>query len=324
MRCDRAGVPTLIAKRSACTALVAALAACASHPRTALVPLGGGSTCVVTDSTAATRDTIYVVGAEQSPPKSIASECIREAAVRGPEVVTETPGPAADLRDVLDRGIPGMRAPRPDVVVTRDPNVLAYAASGAEYFTVALTYDRTYVLAVADSSSGGPLQDERDALARDAVTADTRGATPPFAWFTDANCSAPFASSPKAPRSVVAYASGDVIARQLAERIVALAGSRTGSAWLPMRLTLSAATPRVVAVDLDSIADELASGRAAAAVVAVPRDPRARCGTPNAPLPWRGVPLVDSRAHAIVRRGSGAAFIINDDGTLRFVRRNNP
>jgi hypothetical protein len=67
-----------------------------------------------------------------------------------------------------------------------------------------------------------------------------------------------------------------------------------------------------------------ATGRVAAAVIALPRDPRAQCGTANAPLPWRGIPLVDSRAHVIVRRGSGAAFTIGADGSLRFMRMGAP
>ena len=243
---------------------------------------------------------------------------------REPVIVTESPGPADDLRDVLDRGLPAAQAPRPDVVVTRDPNVLSYAARRSDYFTVVLPYDRTYVFVSPDSSALIPSQFERDGLARDAVTADARGAAEPFAWLFDSSCIGPRASAPASPMPVVAYAAGDAIARELAERIVALAGGRAGSAWLPAKLTSGGTTPRVVAVDVDSIVDELASGRAAAAVAPVPRDPRAHCGTPKAPLPWRGVPLVDSRAHAIVRRGGGAAFIVNDDGTLHFVRRNSP
>ncbi len=73
------------------------------------------------------------------------------ATVRGLVIVTESPDPDADLRDVLDRGLPAAHAPRPDVVVTRDPIVLSYAARAPGYFTVTLPYDRTYVLVSADS-----------------------------------------------------------------------------------------------------------------------------------------------------------------------------
>lgn len=300
---------------------IAALAACAPHQRAALVPPGGGSNCVIADTSTAMRDTIYVVGAEQSPLNAMASDCMRVATVRGPVVVTESPSPDADLRDVLDRGLPAAHAPRPDVVVTRDPNVIAYAESDQNYFTAVLPWTRTYALASADSSSGVPSQAERDALARDAVTGDVRGAAEPFAWLTDAACVSRITPPSASARSVVAYPADDAIARQLAERVVALAGTRDRVAWLPAGLASSTTAPRVVAMPVDSVYGALASGRAAAAVVAVPRNPRLPCGTPSAPFAWRSVPLVDSRAHAIVRRGSGAAFVVEPDGTLRFVRR---
>jgi hypothetical protein len=277
----------------------------------------------VADTSAPTRDTLYVVGVESQGADTESTDCERRAAATASSlvVVTETPGQGTDLRDVLDRGLPATGAPRPDVVVTRDPSVLAYAASSADYFTAIVPYNRTYLLVVADSTSAIPSEAERNALARDAVTADARGALQPFAWLTDSSCVAPLPVSPATPRPVVAYAAGDAIARQLAERIVALAGGGTRPAWLPAGLAQGAQVPRVAPVVADSIAGALATGRAAAAILALPRDPRTRCGTPNAPLTRRGVPLVDSRAHVIVRRGSGAAFTVGVDGTLRFVRR---
>jgi hypothetical protein len=298
---------------------VAALAACAPHPRAALVPRGSGSDCVIADSSAATRDTIYVIGAEQSPLNTVTSDCTRVAAARGLVIVIESLSTDADLRDVLDRGLPVAHVPRPDVVVTRDLNVIAYAESGRDYFTAVLPWNRTYALVSADSSSVVPSQAERDALARDAVTGDVRGAAEPFAWLTDSVCIARITPPPASPRSVVAYPADDAVARQLAERVVALAGATRGT-WLPAVLMSFSAAPRIVAMNADAISGALASGRAVAAVVAIPRDPRLPCSTPNAPLPWHSVPLVDSRAHVIVRRGSGAAFIVESNGSLRFVR----
>jgi hypothetical protein len=297
--------------------VVAAVVGCA--PYSGAVPA-----CVVADISAPTRDTIYVVGVEPRMGGAASQACEHRGTTTPPVVITETPAPGADLRDVLDRGIPSARTPRPDVVVTREPTVISYATSSTGYFTVVLPYDRTYLLVTADSVSEVLSQRERDALARDAVTADARGAAPPFAWLADPTCVAPFVLSRATPGSVVAYAAGDPIARQLAERIVALAGALTRPVWLPASLASGAAPARVAALAADSIADALATGRAAAAVVILPRDSRARCGTPNAPLPWHGVPLVDSRAHAIVRRGSGAAFIIDEDGSLLFTRRSTP
>jgi len=311
--------------------LVAAVLGCAPHART--VPrsattsspareIANAPACIVADSSAPTRDTLYVVGVEARGADVAPTDCERRVTEAPPVIITESPTPGSDLRDVLDRGPATARAPRPDVVVTRDPNVLAYAARSAEYFTVALPYNRTYLLVSVDSAFAVPSPAERGALARDAVTADARGAAEPFAWLADASCIAPFILPLAPPRSIVAYPAGDEIARQLAERIVALAAARTRPAWLPANLASGA--PRILAVTADSIDAELATGRAAAAIVALPRDPRARCGTSRASVPWRGVPLVDSRAHVIVRRGSGAAFIIGADGTLRFTRRIAP
>lgn len=214
--------------------------------------------------------------------------------------------------------------PRPDVVVSRDPGVIAYATSSRDYFTVALPYDRTYVLASADSAAPLATPADRDALARDAVTADVRGAQEPFAWLADATCAGSTDSPPASAGAVVAYAVDDPIARQLAERIVALAAARPSPSWLPATLSSRAAVLRVAAMQADSITAALATGRAAAAVTAFARGSQERCDTRAVPRKWRTVPLIDSRAHAIVRRGSGAAFVINADGTLRFVRRKSP
>jgi hypothetical protein len=329
---DPVGAPVRSTARVLAAALAAILAGCTLHPRTtsraaasSAAALVTTPACIVADTSARTRDTLYVVGVEPPGDNATSTDCERRATAAPPVIIAEMPAPGTDLRDVLDRGLPATHMPRPDVVVTRDPNVVSYAATSAGYFTVVLPYDRTYVLVSADSAPAIPSQTDRDALARDAVTGDARGATPPFAWLADPTCMAPFAptAAPTAapPKSVVAYVDGDAIARELAERVVALAASRIRPAWLPTILAPGAAPARVAPVTADSITGALATGLAAAAVIALPLDPRARCGTPGAPFPWRAVPLVDSRAHAIVRRGSGAAFIIRADGTLRFIRR---
>jgi hypothetical protein len=240
-----------------------------------------------------------------------------------PVVVNETPVSGVDMRDILDRGRSAARAPRPDVVVTRDPIAVAYAANRADFFIVDLPYDRTYFLVAIDSSSAIPSQAERDALARDAVTADARGAAPPFAWLDDPGCVLLTPLPHAAPQSIVAYAAGDAIAKQLAERIVALAGVRGRPRWLPASVVSGVAMPRTAAIAADSIQDALTGGRVAAAVIVLPRDSIAGCAT-RAPTAPRSIPLIESRAHAIVRRGSGAAFIVNANGRLRFIRRGAP
>ena len=234
----------------------------------------------------------------------------------------------ADLRDLLDRGLPVPGNPRVDVLVTRDPDALAYADQLGGYRSVPLPWDRTYVLVapIADSAAATPTAEQRDALARDAVQGDARGAQPPFWWQRDTACtsgSVRFAGG--APR-VVGYAADDPIARQLAERIVALAGGRDSLAWLPGGLTAPAAGPiRAAGFAPVALNNALAAGQIVAFVGAYPRTRPAVCtSTARVPVGATLLPLVDSRAHALVRRGSGAAFFIRSDGSLRFVPNPTP
>jgi hypothetical protein len=98
------------------------------------------------------------------------------------------------------------------------------------------------------------------------------------------------------------------MARELAERIRALSAERE-----PMPIGPVAAA---------SLPDWMANGRVAAGVLPLARDPRTPCGTRgNARVPAGAVPLVDARAHLIIRRGSGAAVLVAPDGSFRFVRR---
>jgi hypothetical protein len=237
--------------------------------------------------------------------------------------VSLAPPPGTDLRDLLDERLVAAGGRRPDVLVTRDADVLAYAGRRSDYVTAALPWNSTYVLVAARPIPAAtvPSSAERDALARDAVTADARGAAEPFAWRDDPGCVAAMPVRPTAPRLVVAYAAGDAIARQLAERIVSLSGASPLPAWLAAALGQPARAARIAAVPADSIPDVLAAGRAAAAVLPLARDPRTPCGTrDNARVPAGAIPLVDSRAHVIVRRGSGAALLVAPDGSLHFIR----
>jgi hypothetical protein len=180
---------------------------------------------------------------------------------------------------------------RPSVVVTRDPDLLAYAARRGEYKIDALAWSTTYVLAIAgaDSASVIPAVAEREAMARDVVSVSARGAVEPFPWLADTGCVIDVPVPTGTSRAVVAYAAGDVTARQLAERVAAR----------------SPAAPRVTPVAADSIAHALASGSVAAAVFPLVRDSVATCGTRDgAPVIRGAVPLVDTRAHVITRRGT--------------------
>ncbi|HEY0350707.1 MAG TPA: hypothetical protein VGC48_01220, partial [Gemmatimonadales bacterium] len=95
----------------------------------------------------------------------------------------------------------------------------------------------------------------------------------------------------------------DAVARGLAERLVALAG--TGS------------SVRAAALDPQELAAALRDQTERAVVIAVPRESLAPCHDASA---WPGgssiQPLIDTRARAIIRRGS-PPLTVDWDGTLR-------
>jgi hypothetical protein len=296
-----------------------------SAPSAALPSAWAADPCVVADTSAPTADTLFAIGVVVS---STAFECsaVRVPSDATPPVVVSLPVPAGvDLRELLDGAMLSAGGHRPDVIVTRDADVLAYAAGPAGYLIAALPWSATYLLipARASASITLPPPAERDALARDAVATDARGAAEPFPWLTDSACAAIAAVPIADPRPVVAYAAGDATARQLAERIVSLAGASAEAPWVAAALGRNApgGKMRIAALPADSIPKALATGGAAAAVLPIARDPRTVCATAgNARVPAGAVPLVDARAHVIVRRGSGAAFTIGADGSLHFFR----
>jgi hypothetical protein len=207
-----------------------------------------------------------------------------------------------DPRDALDRGA--------DLVVTRDPALVDYMAGRPEFTTFPLPWSRTYVL--AQPAGAQPIEAvrgdaERHTLARDAVSADARAAEPPFWWSEMAACPVRLASGPTPGSSRVAYIRGDEVARGLAERIVALAGSGT-------RLSAAALEPT-------DFATLLRTGSEPAYVVALPRQTLAPCRESAAwPAGTRIQPLIDTRAHAIVRKGV-PPLAVEWDGTIRVVPR---
>jgi hypothetical protein len=291
-------------------------------------------TCLVADTSAPTADTLYTIGVLQqaADPGHESEACAghREHSGAAPVIVPLEAQARVDLRDVLELGVTTARGQRPDVLVTRDPEVIAYARQRPDLFMEALPWSTTYVLIPAHNDPAPtipapPSPAARDAMARDAVTADARGAAEPFAWRSDAHCAQSSGSvPPAAARPVVVYAEGDATARQLAERIVSLAAAGSRPAWLPAATggQAQATILHVSPMPADSVPAALAAGRAVAAVLAIPRDPRQRCGTSDdASVPAGAAPLVDTRAHVIVRRGSGAAFLVTPDGSLHFVRR---
>jgi len=325
----------LLAAAAAATPVL--LGGCAgSAPNIAAAPAPRESPAsLVADTTAAPAETLHVVAPDRPAPAVVRADCLGNPIANrvtpdseAPVVVYDVPARGTDLRDLLDRGIPAANGARVDVLVTRDPEVLAYAAQLGDYRSVALPWDRTYLLVAPRIDSGTVLSriDQRDSLASDAVQADVRGARLPFWWQNDSACATgPARVGGDAPR-IVGYPAGDAIARQLAERIVAIAAMNAAPAWLPASLASTKGGPlRTAGFAPVSLNNALASGQIAAFVAGYPHARPADCnGAIRIPAGATLVPLVDSRAHALVRRGSGAAFYMEGDGSLRFVRRRAP
>ena len=204
-----------------------------------------------------------------------------------------------DPRDALDHGV--------DLLVSRDRSFIEYAANRPEFDRFPLPWTRTYVLLqpagaeALDVLQGGG---ERQSLARDAVQADARAAEPIAWWDEVAEC--PSAGSEASSVSTrIAYIRGDEVARALAERAVALAEAGTGL--------------RSVGLPASEFATVLRKGSERGYIVALPRQTLAPCReTAALPRPARIQPLIDTRAHAIVRKGA-PPLTVEWDGTVRVV-----
>ena len=139
--------------------------------------------------------------------------------------------PGTDPRDRLDE--------RVDLLVSRDPSVLAYAATLPNVTSEPLPWLRTHVLlspARAQSSRVAPPPSAippatRAMLATDAVRGEARGAQGPFWWGSSGGCTR--GSAAGRPRSAAAsggtlvwrvvYPASDPVAGELSARLVALA-----------------------------------------------------------------------------------------------------
>jgi hypothetical protein len=229
-----------------------------------------------------------------SPALSLASngQFVRPSAA-GPTVV-DFLTVHGDLRDALDSGV--------DLLVTRDADLAEYASRKPDLQTFPLPWSRTYVLVQppgGDSLQGFESADSlRASLARDAVRADARPAQT-----IPSSCSSVAAPERLDHLSRVAYQAKDVVARGLAERIVALNGDDPEL--------------RVEALPDSAFAASLRAGRERAYILALPISLEDICST-GLPFPEQALvhPLIDTRARAIVRRGS-PELTVEWDGTLR-------
>jgi hypothetical protein len=221
-----------------------------------------------------------------------------DSSTRG--IIKLLPG-AHDLRDAIDAGA--------DLVVTDDPATLTYAEARPDLSSVPLPWGHTYLLVVPnrpgmrlDTTSTARL---RETLAHDVVRVDARAAEPPFPW---GSCAGPLAAHPPAPSPAaarIAYPAGDRTARDLAARIVAIGAAPARS---------------IIALEPAALRESLREARETGYVVGLPRAPLIPCAEP---VPWPAdvtvVPLVDTREHAILRRGA-PPMTTDWDGTLRLVQ----
>lgn len=233
-----------------------------------------------------------------------------------------------DPREILDAG--------EDLVVTDDPAVLAYAATLPSVRILPLPWDRTYVLL---SESGAPAREAdgadqalREVLARDAVRADARPSV--LSGGTEAgtgpgpaceSVAAPVASGPggkpPAPPPAgeggrIVYPRGDATARDLAERLVALAASGPGPA-VPVWVTH---LPRVAEGLSDAaFAEALRRRSGTAFVFPQPSESALPCAFLIGSGPgWMLRPLVDGRSHLIAGDDIAGLALDGDDTLLLF------
>jgi hypothetical protein len=316
-------------------------------------PAGTGPYRVATHGPNAGALTLLLPGdsapPRQEPPRGAAVAGGRNATPSGALMVPPAPGSGGrmrlvvrlassrDARDLLDAGV--------DVLVTGDPSVVQYAAESG-LATVPLPWQATYVLLVPARARGalsgasldsGVWSDDSSVGSSlvAAVHASARPAAGPFWWRSatgpeqTVDSVGPAAVEPEPRRPAdrparldrrVLYERGDRTARDLAERVVALAASRGGS--------LIAA-----GVDGTELARILAAGTSAGYVLALPRSvalPRLAVRALLREAPWLSapaaldralVPLVDTRPTAIVRWESltGVTMVVDQGATVRFV-----
>jgi hypothetical protein len=228
-----------------------------------------------------------------------------------------------DPRDLLDQGV--------DLLLTRDPAALNYAATLRQFRSVPLPWQRTHVLLTPGRSRSAPSLSEeaRQVLAGDAVRGEARGARPPFWWQMLPDCevalSPPRASSSPTPRIV--YDASDEAARDLAERFVGLirASGPAATAFLDALLPDRPRRTYQRATGLTGEALALARrlGTDAGYLMSLDSRPVDPCRDLQVLMdgarwldPETIVPLVETRLQAIVRRGRSGVTAEWDGGLV--------
>jgi hypothetical protein len=228
-----------------------------------------------------------------------------------------------DARDALDQGV--------DLLLTRDPVALDYAATLPQFQSMPLAWQRVQVLLAPGRARSSPSlsEDARQALARDAVRGDARGARGPFWWemLTDCAVTPSPPRSQSSPTSRIVYDASDRAARELAERFVGLArASDPGTA-----VFLDALLPdrprrtyeRATGLTGSALSQARRLGNDAGYIVALdsrPIDPCRDLQTLSEGARWLDaqtiVPLVETRMHALVRRGRSGMTAEWDGGLV--------
>jgi hypothetical protein len=228
-----------------------------------------------------------------------------------------------DPRDLLDDGV--------DLLLTRDPAALDYAATLPHFQSVPLDWQRIHVLLAPGRSRSSPSlpEDARQVLADDAVRGEARGARGPFWWQMLPDCdvsrSPPRSQPPLTPRIV--YDAGDAAARDLAERVVGLvrASVPAATAWLDALLPdrPRRTYQRATGLTGEALALERRRGADAGYVMSLDSRPLDPCRDLRALMegarwldPETIVPLVETRRRAIVRRGRSGVTTEWDGGLV--------
>ncbi len=239
----------------------------------------------------------------------------------------------ADGRDILDAGA--------DVLITASAAAVQYAHTQPDRISLPLPWTRSYVLVlparggdqVTADCNAADLRPLREALAL-AVHVAARGARGPCWWESDATGGTTHGSSGAGSRRIL-YPTTDTTARELAERIVALAAPGRDE---PATAALQRAVPELFATGswnaagMDSLhfAERLAHASDGAYILSLPREPAWPAAARAALLaaaPWLAplgrtnalVPLVDTRQTLLIRRERGIPrMTILHDGTVIF------
>ena len=253
---------------------------------------------------------------------------------------------AYDIRDLIGDRI--------DLIVTQDPAVIDYAAGRPQFETTALPWNRMYLLLSASRVAalnrgervGGISTELQAGLARDAVRSDARAAQPPAWWERQSGCDQlavesaylppdPPGASGSSGRRRILYESDDPVAKDLAERIAALASADPNVS--PDASNLSGAVPGLIkdpaglaaeGLSPEELGGSLKSGGDFAYIVSISRQPCDPCFELKRLLsraPWLApleqslssalIPLVDSRLH-VIRSAGKVELLINGSGNI--------